>query len=628
MEAAALPQARSRDAMEEGEPGRRLRVNRPEIRDKTPRQSDGNQSTIIIPMNMTLQEVLTLVQKWKANRVIEETTLTFRTEALVLNKNFKNEMLSSVVFEFSMHRGGNVFTEAKIVTLVLSPVASEILQAGMGVMWVLCLGAFSVMLSGRTIQKWKQQRFRSHCFRFWTLLEWGIILWGWMVFGVFFFERARIWSLKTDISDYRNKRRATVPWKHAELDTSNLKEFLDTADGITELSMWCQMLVALYHIILVCRFFLASRGQPRLAVVLSTIRKASVDLGHLLIVFMIIFIAYAVSGHILFGRRLEEFATFQGAFARCFQIVMERQYTWTEFTEEDLWTATIWVWSFLLIVVLVLVNIFLAMIFDTYGDVRSNVGNSATLWQTTKIVLLHLRHSLSFGSGGGEETTRWVPNRELVNAVKAMQCQYVTPWMVKDAFPGISNRQVNYIFHLGKNRLENMLFRGYKSSLPAVIASILLGVERMHQGLVMMEGNSKSIEEKSSDMARAGHALGLPPTKEEDVLVNMTPPDAPPPWVRVQLMPHFQKQRNLLTQVHMQIQRIEKAMQSRGLSVDIGPPPGSTPRNLKVRNALGSPGSTMLPQGPSGATSAVGLVPTALLSPTAGGFTEPRLDDI
>ena len=35
------------------------------------------------------------------------------------------------------------------------------------------------------------------------------------------------------------------------------------------------------------------------------------------------------------ARTLQEFATFQGAFARCFQIVMEREYTWTEFTEED-----------------------------------------------------------------------------------------------------------------------------------------------------------------------------------------------------------------------------------------------------------------------------------------------------
>merc|ERR1719253_1552819 len=271
------------------------------------------------------------------------------------------------------------------------------------------------------------------------------------------------------------------------MDTSAVRSLLDTSTTLKELDMYTQMVVALFHIILVCRFFLAARGQPRLAVVLSTIRKASVDLFHLLIVFMIIFIAYTVSGHILFGRRLQEFATFQGAFARCFQIVMEREYTWTEFTEEDLWTATIWVWSFLLLVVLVLVNIFLAMIFDTYGDVRSSVGHSATLWQTTKIVATHLKHTLRFGS----ESQKWVPNRQLVQAVKAMQCQYVTPWMVKDAFPGISNRQVNYIFNLGKNRLETMLLRGNKSSLPAVIASILLGVERMHQGLQMMEANSQ-----------------------------------------------------------------------------------------------------------------------------------------
>jgi len=403
-------------------------------------------------------------------------------------------------------------------------------------------------------------------------------------------ERAMIWGINQDIEDYWKELETLPAWDHDELDVSSLESFLATSDVLYVLTMWTQMAVALFHIILVCRFFLAARGQPRLAVVLSTIRKASVDLLHLLIVFMIIFIAYAVSGHILFGRRMEEFATFQGAFARCFQIVMEREYTWREFTEEDLWTATLWVWSFVLLVVLVLVNIFLAIIFDTYGDVRGQVGQSATLWQTTNVVLTHIKHTFRCNNRG----QNWMPNRKIVQAVKAMQCHYVTPWMVKDAFPGISNRQVNYIFNLSKTRLENMLLRGNKTSLPAVIASILLGIDRMHIGLEMMTRNSaRKIEERAEKKT----ALAVEADGNEDNAVQA--PDEPPAWLKVQLLPHFEKQEKLMMQVHAQIQRIQNDMHLKGIALPRAPDNSRNklkvlPRDADISYSIGS-STAMLP---------------------------------
>lgn len=294
---------------------------------------------------------------------------------------------------------------------------------------------------------------------------------------------------------------------------------------------------------------------------------------------------------------------------------MEREYTWREFTQEDLWTATIWVWSFLLLVVLVLVNIFLAMVFDTYGDVRSSVGSSATLWQTTKIVATHMKHTISFGT----ESQKWIPNRQLVQAVKGMRCQYVTPWMVKDAFPGISNQQVNYIFNLGKNRMESMLLRGNKSSLPAVVASILLGIERMLAGLQMMERNSaRTIDEYVARKAAEGEGEKPADTprraaQRENVV---HPPNEPPAWLKVQLLPHFQKQQKLLGQVHKQIEMIERTMECRGQSLACVKPTSRVAKAQEhavleqARNALSIPVSPRSP-GLNGA-SGNGMMPAAL----------------
>jgi len=508
--------------------------------------------------------------------------------------------------------------------------------------------------------------------RFWNLVEWMIIMWGWMVVLVFCYERHLIWNLKDSIDEYKKEILSLHPATINKINQQRVPDLLDEAQKVASLSAWVQLLVSLFHIILVFRFFLASRGQPRLAIVLSTIRKAAVDLFHLFLVFIIIFVAYAVSGHMLFGRRLSEFSTFQAAFAQCFKIVMEREYPWIEFTAEDQWTSTIWVWSFMLLVVLVLVNIFLAMIFDTYGDVRSSVGHSATLWQTTKIVFAHLKHLVSFGD---ESQNRWVPNRELVHSVKAMQCHHVTPWMVKDAFPGIDNKQVNYLFNLAKNRLENMLVRGNKTSLPAVVASILLAVERMHNELHAItgiwsddgiRGTMVSVVERKTETepampVKSDDTMPEKPDKNEngngngengngkngngeetsdklkneeklrdsegnfadlkvgfDVEEAKEPeeiPDIPaqaPHWLTVQLMPHFKKQKMLLTEVHVQIQRIDRAMYLRGIK-GLPKNPEATPRQLKTQGALGSPGRGLLPYGPSNATSFGGITPPAAL---------------
>lgn len=644
---------------------RRLKRWRPDLGGEVALVGDGNQSTIVESAVKTLDQVRGDLNRWKDLKLLRENTLTLRAEALFVNDNLGHDLIMLSTYDFSIHSSGSVFAECMVVTLISTEVATDVVQASLGILFFVCLCVFSYMLPSRAIMRWRQGRLRSHFMRFWNLVEWFIILWGWMLVLGFSYERHLIWNLKDKIEEYNKEVYKVAPWVVDEINQKKVPELLDQTKEATNVSMWVQLLVSLFHIVLVFRFFLASRGQPRLAIVLSTIRKASIDLLHLFMVFMVVFLAYAVSGHMLFGRRLKEFSTFSAAFARCFQIVMEREYPWQELTDEDQWTATIWVWSFMVLVVMIMVNIFLAMIFDTYGDVRSSVGHSATLLQTTKIVLAHLRHLLSFSD---EMDNRWVPNRELVQSVKGMHCNHVTPWMVKDAFPGIDNKQVNYLFNLAKNRLENMLVRGNKTSLPAVVASTLLAVERMHQGLRMMRSSFAGDEQRSTvasttesvsegfsqatitgadtntslpkmsdvgsdgaanadsrrgsdtdikppSLDKSGSRVAFDVKQDSQELHSIEYPQFAPHWFKVQVLPHFQKTKNLLMQVHVQVQRIDRAMHMRGISRANGIPknPEETPRQLRVSGALGMPESAQLPCGPSGATSFAGhMLPAAV----------------
>jgi len=553
---------------------RRLRVNRPELRKFNPTVLDGVRSRIYVPSSQNLTSVVNEVKRWYDGRLIRETTVTFSALAILYNRHLTRDLVTRAQLDVAVGRGGDIFTEVKILSVVLNPLSSDVVIVTTGSIWLICLLAFSCSLPSQLVLRYRQGRLFTYFFRFWNLMEWFIIVCGWCVLCMFALERRRVSAMKDYIDDFRS-RRATIEIleDRQAIELETFAELNEKCIAATDLSAWVQMWVALYHIVLVLRFFLASRGQPRLAIVLITIRKAAIDLFHLLIVFLIIFIAFAISGHILFGRRNESFATFEGAFADCFQIVMEREYNWEKLTEQDLYTCTLWVWSFLLLVVLILINIFLAMIFDTYGDVRASVGHSPTLLQTSWIMITHFKHCFRCFSN---DSSVWIPNGALVQGIRNMRAMYISPWMVKDAFPGISNRQVSYVFTLSKNRLESMLLRGNRQSMPAVTASILLAVDRMHKGLALMETSHMDfcaptgpISEEDSSPLRAAARAEL--AKEGGSPER--PPAQAPAWLKVQLEPHIQKQAILLNQVYLQVQRIEQSMRDRGLDQGIPPVP-------------------------------------------------------
>merc|ERR1719316_1004378 len=129
-------------------------------------------------------------------------------------------------------------------------------------------------------------------------------------------------------------------------------------------------------------------------------RDSMTDLFHLLLVGIVIFIAYVIAGHILFGKRIEEFSTVEGALAYTMQILLQREFDFQRLSMEDFWTVCIWVYTFVILVVLVLVNIVLAMIFDTYGEVRANVNDKDSIISTIRRIIVQ-----------GKIGQRWFSNK-------------------------------------------------------------------------------------------------------------------------------------------------------------------------------------------------------------------------
>nr|XP_014103209.1 polycystic kidney disease 2-like 1 protein [Bactrocera oleae] len=103
----------------------------------------------------------------------------------------------------------------------------------------------------------------------------------------------------------------------------------------------------------------------------ATFVKCYRDLLNFVLIFLIIFLSYAMLGMLLFGHTHEDFFVFPIAFWSVMRMVLaDFDYIAAEHANPVL--APIYFLSFILMVYFILVNMFLAIIYDTFRDIKNN----------------------------------------------------------------------------------------------------------------------------------------------------------------------------------------------------------------------------------------------------------------
>ncbi|NXK82629.1 PK2L2 protein, partial [Amazona guildingii] len=103
----------------------------------------------------------------------------------------------------------------------------------------------------------------------------------------------------------------------------------------------------------------------------STLSRCAKDIIGFAVIFFIVFFAYAQFGYLVFGSQVEEFSTFQKCVFTQFRLVLgEFEFENTEAVNRIL--GPIYFISFVFFVFFVLLNMFLAIINDTYSEVKAD----------------------------------------------------------------------------------------------------------------------------------------------------------------------------------------------------------------------------------------------------------------
>lgn len=278
------------------------------------------------------------------------------------------------------------------------------------------------------------------------------------------------------LSNYRVdvKERLETVW--ALNSPENAAKLQASADDFVYYATWYRVFVADAHIIFMMRCFIALQWQPRLAVVTHTLIETSVDLFHFLIVFVPTFMAFAIAGNEMFGRRVQQFSTIEGAICVCFKIAMESEFDWMTYSEEDFLTAMSWVWLYVLLVVLLMLNMVLAIIMDVYSVIRLRAGNSETVW--ANILFLCNRAWMA---------KKWVKDSVLLERISNMPRTISQDELIK-AIPELSDYQLSRLMNHCIAEAQAVMRMGVHESYTAqMTAATKIGLDGISRDIAVLK---------------------------------------------------------------------------------------------------------------------------------------------
>eukprot|EP00928_Gymnodinium_smaydae_P027639 TRINITY_DN21307_c0_g1_i1.p1 TRINITY_DN21307_c0_g1~~TRINITY_DN21307_c0_g1_i1.p1 ORF type:complete len:1076 (+),score=167.63 TRINITY_DN21307_c0_g1_i1:57-3230(+) len=237
----------------------------------------------------------------------------------------------------------------------------------------------------------------------WSFMDWSSVIVGFVLIVLFILRQQGSGHLNVILQTLLNidedSRRADYRAKASE--------YIELLEMEVHQLYTFRVMVGVYPLLMMFRLFKAFAAQPRLSIVTRTLGNAAVDLVHFLLVFLSIFCTYAVAGVILFGREVDDFTTFPRALVTSF-LVMMGDFDWEELSRVGRLEGFMWFGTFTVIIVLLMLNMLLAIVMDSYADVKEELGDAETLLNELKQMFSRWR---------GQRKGTVVPLKEVLKAV-------------------------------------------------------------------------------------------------------------------------------------------------------------------------------------------------------------------
>jgi len=482
---------------------RRLaRVTRPEFSFLLPRSFPEDTFTVAIYPNTPVALILEHLQYIKAREWLDDQTKILKITAMLVNAEVGRPRLQKFTFTLAFSRGGGIFTKVRIDTLFLKNFPG-VVSIVFDVLFCVFLVGFFMSECFQLGKAVARRQACKHIKKGWTLLQWITIIGGGAVVIGYLYEMTLRDAVR---SAYERSVEAQVQDIPADIDTSGTM----LLEEVEEMSWFIgnfRVVTGVFCLLLMVRFFTSFGAQPRLAVVTKTLEVSAFDIVHFLVVLAPTWLAYSLAGCFIFGRRMEEFATLDASVGYCFKLMIEGEYDWPYYSEENYFTTMFWMWTFMVLLNVVMLNLVLAIILDVYGAIRRETGNSETAWLTLWRMIIQLWYRRT-----------WVRSGKLLEALDELPAE-IRREDLQEKFPKICNEQLKILMescHFQVSMDDREAAEGKRSMKMALSCKLALDkvsetVKALHEGTIETGGQEGPgadwVKKIADEMAEQNHFM-------------------------------------------------------------------------------------------------------------------------
>uniref|UniRef100_A0A8B9QLI6 Polycystin-2 n=2 Tax=Apteryx owenii TaxID=8824 RepID=A0A8B9QLI6_APTOW len=207
---------------------------------------------------------------------------------------------------------------------------------------------------------------KLHYFRsLWNCLDILIIVLSVVAIGINIYRTSTVDMLLKKLLEDQNSFPNFEPLAYWQIQFNNIA-------AVTVFFVWIKLF----------KFVNFNRTMSQLSTTMSRCVK---DVIGFAIMFFIIFLAYAQLAYLVFGTQIDDFSTFQDCVFTQFRIILG-DFNFTEVEEANRILGPIYFTTFVFFMFFILLNMFLAIINDTYSEVKSDMAHQKAEMELSDLI--------------------------------------------------------------------------------------------------------------------------------------------------------------------------------------------------------------------------------------------------
>ncbi|KAF7252827.1 Polycystin-2 [Varanus komodoensis] len=199
----------------------------------------------------------------------------------------------------------------------------------------------------------------------WNCLDVLIIVLSLAAIGINIYRTSTVDRLLKELLENQNSFPNFDPLAYWQIQFNNIA-------AVTMFFVWMKLF----------KFVSFNRTMSQLS---STMSRCAKDVLGFAIMFFIIFLAYAQLAYLVFGTQVDDFSTFQASVFTQFRILLG-DFDFTEIEEANRVLGPVYFTTFVFFMFFILLNMFLAIINDTYSEVKSDMAQQKSEMELSDLI--------------------------------------------------------------------------------------------------------------------------------------------------------------------------------------------------------------------------------------------------